>query len=139
MKNVILGIVGCAIVVYTIAACLSIYSISSRKNEMENCVSQILEKNLNRYYASDVPDGDVESCVRQELMERMYSSSKLSIEIKACDMSAGILSVCVEEQFTLPGGKKKTIVCDKTILVETEIIIPEETQTQEEEEPQEAI
>lgn len=137
MRNVILGILGCIIAIYTIASCLSIYSISARKNEMENCVSQVLEKNLNRYYASDVSNGEVEACVRQELLERMYSSSELSIQIKACDMSTGILSVCVKEQFTLPGGRQKTLVCDKTILVETEVIIVEETETQEE--PQEDI
>lgn len=31
MKNIILGILGCMIAVYTIVSCLSIYSISTRK------------------------------------------------------------------------------------------------------------
>lgn len=128
MKNVILGMLGCAIAIYVIAACLSIYSIAARKNEMENCVSQILEKNLKRYYATDVKNKEVEACVRQELLERMYSSSKLSIEVNACDMTAGILSVRVKEQFLLPGGKEKTLSCSKTILVETEEILQEETE-----------
>ena len=35
MKNIILGILGCMVAVYTIVSCLSIYSISTRKNEME--------------------------------------------------------------------------------------------------------
>ena len=43
MKNIILGILGCMVAVYTIVSCLSIYSISTRKNEMENCISQVLK------------------------------------------------------------------------------------------------
>ena len=48
MKNIILGILGCMVAVYTIVSCLSIYSISTRKNEMENCISQVLKYHLNR-------------------------------------------------------------------------------------------
>lgn len=48
MKNIILGILGCMVAVYTIVSCLSIYSISTRKNEMENCISQVLKYHLNQ-------------------------------------------------------------------------------------------
>ena len=61
MKNIILGILGCMIAVYTIVSCLSIYSISTRKNEMENCISQVLKYHLNRYYATGVSDTEVEA------------------------------------------------------------------------------
>lgn len=50
MKNIILGILGCMIAVYTIVSCLSIYSISTRKNEMENCISQVLKYHLIAAY-----------------------------------------------------------------------------------------
>ena len=93
MKNIILGILGCMIAVYTIVSCLSIYSISTRKNEMENCISQVLD-------------------------------------VKSCDMVSGVISVRVTEDFVLPGGFHKSIACDKTILVETEVI-EEETETEE--------
>ena len=77
MKNIILGILGCMIAVYTIVSCLSIYSIST-----------------------------------------------------SCDMVSGVISVRVTEDFVLPGGFHKSIACDKTILVETEVI-EEETETEE--------
>ena len=75
MKNIILGILGCMVAVYTIVSCLSIYSISTRKNEMENCISQVLKYHLNRYYATGVSDTEVEalsgrksgsSCIRHQ-------------------------------------------------------------------------
>lgn len=128
MKNIIMGIMGCMIAVYTIVSCLGIYSISTRKNEMENSISQVLEQNLNRYYGSESSDAQVEACVRQDLIQQLYAASELTIDIRCCDMVSGIISVCVTEKFGLPGGFQKTVSCEKTILVETEEIV-EETQT----------
>ena len=45
-------------------------------------------------------------------------------------MVSGVISVRVTEDFILPGGFHKSIACDKTILVETEVI-EEETETEE--------
>ena len=130
MKNIILGILGCMIAVYTIVSCLSIYSISTRKNEMENCISQVLKYHLNRYYATGVSDTEVEAFVRQEIRQQLHTASRVSIDVKSCDMVSGVISVRVTEDFVLPGGFHKSIACDKTILVETEVI-EEETETEE--------
>ena len=46
MKNIILGMIGGAVAIYLVVFCLSVYSISARKNEMENCISQVLEQNM---------------------------------------------------------------------------------------------
>ncbi len=54
----------------------------------------------------------------------------VSIDVKSCDMVSGVISVRVTEDFVLPGGFHKSIACDKTILVETEVI-EEETETEE--------
>jgi hypothetical protein len=116
MKNIILGVMGCMIAICTFVSCLSIYSISVRKNEMENCVSQVLEQDLRRYYGQEGDDAAAVQAVKEDLLGLLHSDSKVSIEILACDMSAGILSVTVRETFTLPGGQEKTISCDKTII-----------------------
>ncbi|MCM1284126.1 MAG: hypothetical protein NC180_10010 [Muribaculaceae bacterium] len=55
MKQVILGLLGTAIVIYTVVSCLSIYSISSRRNEMENCLATVLKQNMDEYYVRLVP------------------------------------------------------------------------------------
>ena len=99
MKNVILGLLGCVIAIYTIVSCLSIYSISSRKNEVENCVAQVVKQNMQRYYAKE---------------------HSVSVDILACDMRTGILSVSVKEEFFLPTGTQKVIQCNKTMIVEEE-------------------
>ena len=130
MKNIILGILGCMVAVYTIVSCLSIYSISTRKNEMENCISQVLKYHLNRYYATGVSDTEVEAFIRQEIRQQLHTASRVSIDVKSCDMVSGVISVRVTEDFVLPGGFHKSIACDKTILVETEVI-EEETETEE--------
>jgi hypothetical protein len=106
------------IAVYTIASCLSIYSISARKNEMENCVAQVLERTLRQYYGQENGSEEARAQVKEDLLEQLHSSSEVSIKVAACNMQAGILSVSVQETFTLPGGQEKTLSCDKTIIVE---------------------
>lgn len=101
-----------------------------KKNEMENCISQVLKYHLNRYYATGVSDTEVEAFVRQEIRQQLHTASRVSIDVKSCDMVSGVISVRVTEDFVLPGGFHKSIACDKTILVETEVI-EEETETEE--------
>ncbi|MCI7321763.1 MAG: hypothetical protein MR508_00400 [Lachnospiraceae bacterium] len=118
MKNIILGFTGCMLAICMVISCLSIYSISVRKNELENCTSQVVEQNLKTYYRSGKESGEVVEALRQEFMLRLGSASQLSIDVKACDMEKGILSVRVSETFTLPGGQKKEVACAKTMIVE---------------------
>jgi hypothetical protein len=120
MKNIILGMIGSLIAVYTFVSCLSIYSISSRKNEMENSIAKVLEQNLREYYGKENGDTDAAKSVKEDLLGGLGSDSTVSIDVLACDMSAGILSVAVKETFTLPGGKEKSVSCEKTIIVESE-------------------
>ena len=118
MKNIMLGSVGCLLVLSTVMACLSIYSSSSRKNEMENCTAQVVEQTLKCYYQSGKNCQEVSEALRQEFMTRLGSDSKLTVEVRSCDMEQGLLSVRVSEAFTLPGGQKKEVTCEKTMIVE---------------------
>lgn len=118
MKNVILGFIGCLITVCTILSCIDIYSISVRRNELENCIGQVLKQSMKEYYGTEISDEEAAACVRQELEARLNSASQISINIRACSMEFGILSVEVKEIFVLPGGKKKFVKYEKTIIVE---------------------
>lgn len=118
MKNVILGFLGCLIAVCTIFICIDIYSISVRRNELENCIGQVLKQSMKEYYRTEMSDAEAAACVRQELAERLHSASQISINIRACSMELGILSVEVTETFVLPGGKKQSVKYEKTIIVE---------------------
>lgn len=118
MKNIVLGLLGCAMVVYTIVTCLGVYSVSSRKNEMENCVAMIVQKNLETYYHTSTSDAEVEAYVKQDLMSQLFSDSKVTVDIYGCDMSQGILSVGVTEEFYLPNGMSKSLKVVKTAIVD---------------------
>ncbi|MCI7531661.1 MAG: hypothetical protein MSA59_02140 [Lachnobacterium sp.] len=120
MKNIILGMTGGAIVIYLIVFCLSVYSISARKNEMENCISQVLEQNLLSYYGGERSDAEVRSVVTQDLIGRLQADSKTVIDVHTCDMRQGILAATIREEFFLPIGTSKTITCSKTVIVEEE-------------------
>ncbi len=165
MKNMILGMLCCAIAICTIISCLSIYSVSSRKNEMENCVSQVLSQNLQDYYVrwkkliierevitgwtnTEVPegeedaeppapepiigieteivmiplrqygDGTVASFVRQDIAAQLRSDSRTDIQVLACNMESGIISVEVTQFFYMPTGTEKRLKCRKTVVVD---------------------
>ena len=47
MKNVVLGIIGCLIVVYTAMLGLSVYNVTVRENQMEKCLSLALSGAMN--------------------------------------------------------------------------------------------
>lgn len=148
MKQIILGLLGTSIVVYTIVSCLSVYSISSRRNEMENCLASVLAQSMEAYFVRQVPmwakkeaqeltgepgenlwkvvyvkerkysDAQVEAFVKQDLIAQLRSDSKVTVSVRACDMENGILSVGITEKFYLPNGMEKTSRCDKTLVAE---------------------
>lgn len=91
MKNIVLGMIGAAVMVYLIVFCLSVYSITSRKNEVENCISQVLEQNLLHYYGGAYSDADVKVAVTQDLIARLQADSKIVVDVHICDMKQGIL------------------------------------------------
>ena len=50
MKNVVLGVIGCLIVLYTAMLGLSVYNMTVRENQMEKSLSLALSGAMNRYY-----------------------------------------------------------------------------------------
>jgi hypothetical protein len=127
MKNIIVGVFGGLIFFYTILISLSIYSVQSRKNELKNCLSEIVWQTLDSYYVPVVlREADYEAAdeelIEEELIEelerRLRSDSTYSITILACDMDKGILSVRVDERYSLPNGKEKRWHYAKTAIVE---------------------
>lgn len=131
MKNLILGMIGGAAAIYLIVFCLSIYSISARENEIENCISQVMEQSLRNYYGENSNNEEIRKAVTQDLIARLQSDSRIVIDVHTCDMQQGILSVIIKEEFYLPMGGCKTITCKKTIIAEeveeesTQDLIPE--------------
>lgn len=126
MKNIVLGMIGGAVAVYLLVFCLSVYSISSRKNEMENCMSQVLEQNLMNYYGEIYTNEEVKTAIKQDLLMRLQADSRISVDVHTCDVQQGIISVKLQEEFYLPTGTKKIIECNKTIIAE-EVEIDETT------------
>lgn len=130
MKNVVLGMVGAAVAIYLLVFCLSVYSISARKNEMENCLSQVLEQNLLCYYGGSYSDDVVKKAVTDDLSARLQADSKIVIDVHTCDMKQGILAALIREEFYLPIGTSKTITCAKTVIAEEEVTETEMIETE---------
>lgn len=122
MKNIILGMIGGAVAIYLVVFCLSVYSISARKNEMENCISQVLEQNMIHFYGNTDNDVEVKQAVTQDLITRLQADSKIVVDVYTCDMKNGIIAATIREEFYLPIGTRKNIACTKTVIAEEEIV-----------------
>lgn len=127
MKNVVLGVVGGFLLLYIAMIGLTIFGIQSRENELENCLSDIVLDEIKLHYIPPVlrePDyepvssGVIQKEIRKELQYRITSDSDYSVELLACDMDKGLLSVCVVETYRLPNGKEKRWKYTKTAIID---------------------
>ena len=139
MKNIFLGIIGMFLLLYTTVLQLGMFQIDTRENEIENCLSEVLESTLkDHYYGLDdinpgvcerVPkenlpgyleEEEIAYQITEDIKLRLGSDSQVDITILACDMEKGILSAEVTQTFLMPGGKEKTLSGKKTVIVERE-------------------
>lgn len=139
MKNIFLGVIGMFLLLYTTVLQLGVFQINTRENEIENCLSEVLESTLkNHYYGLDnlnsavceripkeylpgyLEEEEIAHQVAEDIKLRLGSDSQVDITILACDMEKGILSAEVTQTFLMPGGKEKTLSGKKTVIVERE-------------------
>ena len=126
MKNVVLGIIGCFIVIYTSMLSLSVYNVCVRKNQIEKCLSAALVSAMNKYYKPNmyvvektaVNNNYVENELVSDIEDRLTTYADIDTTIYVCDMETGIISAGIEEEFELPMGMTKTISCTKTIVAD---------------------
>lgn len=122
MKNVILGIIGCYLIVYMVVITISLYGVTIRKNELYNCVSDVMKQQVEYFLENHDRMGDranqyLKSAIEQEIRTRLQEDSKLEISFPSCDLSKGIVSIKISEQYPLPGKKYKEIQFLKTLIV----------------------
>jgi hypothetical protein len=127
MKNVVLGMIGGILIIYTAVIALTIYGIQARKNEVENVLSQVVVDTLKEHYVPEMlrdldygPDSaeSIGEEIRRELDGRIMSDSEVTVTILSCDMDKGILSVRVDESYRLFNGTQRKWSFSKTAIVD---------------------
>ena len=118
MKNVILGMIGILVTLYTLQIGLNLLYVQTQKNQLEKQVSRIVKHTLETEYQK----GDT-SLVKQVLLQEMKEAisdknGNLEIEIQGIDLQKGLLSVRVTKCVEMLNGKEKTIVVEKTAIME---------------------
>lgn len=117
MKNLILGLIGAFITLYTILIGINLLMIQTRQNEMDRQVSRIVRQVLETQYQT----GD-EEVVKQMLLQEIRSAiskdKNVRIEILAMDLQKGLLSVKVTQEVKLLNGRKRELVVEKTAIIE---------------------
>ena len=98
MKNTVLGIIGCIIVLYTAMLSLGIYSLYIHKNQMEKCLSQVLYGVMDKYYlphdTAETGGASNNTAARNDVLEdikaRLGDCDNLNTTIYVCDMDKGL-------------------------------------------------
>lgn len=117
MKNVIIGIIGVLIVLYTTLMGLDVLTIQSHKNQIEKHLSRVVKNILEDEYKSG-DEATVKQVLQEEIEDSISRNAELTVEIKALDLQKGILSVKVTGSIPTITGKQKDIQVEKTAFME---------------------
>ncbi len=133
MKNIILACIGSCALLYLSVLGLLIYNHQIRKNELDKTVSSVAKSTLLEYYKPwecanenqrEMMQKEATERLQEEIQRRCATNADRKVETKILDLEKGIVSVEVEECYSLPGGNSKQIQLQKTILMDR---IEEET------------
>ena len=122
MKNMILGLIGIFITFYTLLIGLNVLYVQTQKNELEKMVSRIVKNTLENEYQKGEA-ALVEQMLVQELTAVLSTErDRLEIEVQGIDLEKGLLSVKVTKYVEMLNGREKTIVVEKTAVMERDYI-----------------
>lgn len=117
VKNIILGIIGACVILYTFFAGLDIFTFQTSKNEIEKQVSRIVENTLEAEYQTGDTEA-VKSMLTKEITNAISENGTVQVELLAIDLEKGLLSIKVTKELGLLNGKKREIVVEKTAIIE---------------------
>lgn len=117
MKNILLGLIGVMIMIYTLLIGLNIITVQSHKNQLERNLSRVVKNVLEGEYGQ-VSEETIQQMIQEEVSDVMQDKGARVVEVLALDLQKGILSVRVKEYITTIVGTPKEIVIEKTALIE---------------------
>lgn len=118
MKNIILGMVGFFVILYTLLIGLNVSYYQTQKNEMEKQVSRIVKNTLEEQF-QEGEEAFVEELLLQEITDCISTKGgSLEVLVEAMDLRKGLLSVKVIKRVEMLNGREKEIVVEKTAIVE---------------------
>ena len=117
MKNILLGLIGVMITVYTLLIGLNILTVQSHKNQLERNLSRVVKNVLEGEFEQSSEESILQM-IQEEVSDVMQDKGEREVEILALDLQKGILSVRVTEYITTIVGTQKEIVIEKTALLE---------------------
>lgn len=120
MKNVLLGMIGILITLYTLLIGLNILLVQSHQNQLEKHLSRTVKNVLEGEFLSD-DESAVRQMIQEEILDSISPNATAKVEIRVLDLQKGIISVRVIETVTTLTGNKKEIVMEKTAIVERSV------------------
>ena len=117
MKNIVLGMTGLFVLIYTLMLGLNILTVTNYKNQLECNLSRIV-KNVLEYGMKSKDEEIVKQILDEEIQSVVSKSISIEIEILHMDLEKGILSVQVIEHIPMLMTSTKEIRMEKTVILE---------------------
>lgn len=119
MKGAITAMITIMILVFSVFIMQSVSAGSVRQDELTTNTSNALEQSLRGVKKGEITNNEqLAQAFQANLKARISSDSKVHVDVLNANYTNGSLSVKVTETYQLPNGKKKTIVCEKTGMLE---------------------
>lgn len=133
MKQMMMGLVCGLMTIAAIVAVLTIEGRSSRESEMESALRAAVEEAMAALEQSCVytvaEEEEFIADFNGLLLERIHAGEgedvdenlSVQVDVTGCDLEKGLLSVCVTERFSHPGGGVGTVTCHATAVLEAHV------------------
>lgn len=122
MKTTMYGVVSFMVSVFTLVAVMTITNFNTRSNNLEDNLQEAMEASLRT--ARSTKGYDINSSeeliadVIQGVILYLGENSALDVNIRAADISAGIISLELIQYYTNTNGETTPIKTEKTIILE---------------------
>ena len=120
MKNIILGMIGLFIAIYTLILGLNILTVVSHRNQLERNLSRIVKHILENEFQSENEE-IVIRMLEEEIRSTVSRNIDMEIKVNQIDLQKGIISIEVREIVPNLMGTKREIVVSKTAIMEQQM------------------
>lgn len=121
MKNIVLVFVNVFLGILTLMMVMTVYGRMHRSIELNSNLSSAVEETVenmtvNKKYDIHNTDEFLADFIQTFLMA-LDAQSDIMIDVLQCDKEKGILDIRVTASYLHPNGKKGTVTCERTVIL----------------------
>ena len=122
MKNIATMISSIILGAITLLIVMTVQGRMNRSTELESNLSSIIEETVEIMTVDKKYDiehaEEFLADFQENLAAAMYNDANIKVKVRNMDMEKGLLSICAIGEYTHPNGKKGTVACERTVILD---------------------